>query len=105
MLSATTRACGRLGVLYKDRGVIVLNKPPGLVSQGTSSTAASAKNDGPETTPPRTAFDNVLDGTVQPFIHFACRGENLSTMRLTVGHIQASDACTALVQIRFPSIG
>ncbi|KAF8482798.1 pseudouridine synthase [Russula ochroleuca] len=62
MLSATTRACGRLGVLYKDRGVIVLNKPPGLVSQGTSSTAASAKNDGPETTPPRTAFDNVLDG-------------------------------------------
>jgi hypothetical protein len=63
-LSTTARTCGRPGVLYEDRGVIVLNKPPGLVSQGTSR-AVDAKNDYPETTPPRAAFDDVLDGTVQ----------------------------------------
>ena len=91
MSFVTTRACGRLGVLYKDCGVIVLNKPAGLVSQGTSSTAARAKNDCPETLPPRAAFDDVLDGTVQLY---TCRGEKLSTMRLTVRHIQVSDACT-----------
>ncbi|KAI0000362.1 pseudouridine synthase [Russula vinacea] len=62
MSFVTTRACGRLGVLYKDRGVIVLNKPAGLVSQGTSSTAARAKYDCPETPQPRAAFDDVLDG-------------------------------------------
>jgi hypothetical protein len=66
-LSNTTRTCGRPGVLYEDRGVIVLNKPPGLVSQGTSSTAADAKNDGSETTPPRAPFNDLLDGTVQLF--------------------------------------
>lgn len=105
MSFATTRACGRLGVLYKDRGVIILNKPPGLVSQGTSSTAAKAKNDCPETPPPRAAFDDVLDGTVQLFIYFACRGEILNAMRLTVRRVQPSDACTASVQIHFQSIG
>jgi hypothetical protein len=81
MLSTTTRTCGRPGVLYEDRGVIVLNKPPGLVSQGTSSTAADAKSDCPETTPPRAAFDDVLDGTVQ-LLSFVV-GRNLSATRLT----------------------
>jgi hypothetical protein len=105
MSFVTTRACGRLGVLYKDRGVIVLNKPAGLVSQGTSSTAARAKYDCPETPQPRAAFDDVLDGTVQLYIYFSCSGEKLSAMRLTVRHIQVSDACTVSVQIRFRSIG
>ncbi|KAI9507430.1 pseudouridine synthase [Russula earlei] len=57
MVSAATRT----GVLYLDRGVIALNKPPGLVSQGTSlgSTNLDAKNDhGPPTT---SAFNDVLD--------------------------------------------
>jgi hypothetical protein len=72
--------CGRPGVLYIDRGVIVLNKPPGLVSQGTSSveapTVVTAKSHRhrhrhhqetttlPQATSSRTAFDDVLDGTV-----------------------------------------
>jgi 23S rRNA-/tRNA-specific pseudouridylate synthase len=73
LLSTTTqsrRTCGRppVGVLYIDRGVIVLNKPPGLVSQGTSSSVApvAAKSHVQEKTtlPSRTAFDDVLDGTV-----------------------------------------
>jgi hypothetical protein len=56
-------------VLYIDRGVIVLNKPPGLVSQGTSSVEApiAAKDHHHQETttlPSRTAFDDVLDGTV-----------------------------------------
>jgi hypothetical protein len=57
-------------VLYIDRGVIVLNKPPGLVSQGTTSVEAPIAAKGhhhQETTtlvPSRTAFDDVLDGTV-----------------------------------------
>ena len=68
MLSTTTRTCARPSVLYKDRGVIVLNKPPGLVSQGTSSTTAGPKNI-PLTAPPRrAAFNDVLDGTVQRFV-------------------------------------
>ena len=71
-----TRICGRPAgpdVLYIDRGVIVLNKPPGLVSQGTSSVVApvAAKNHHRQETTPlptsisRTAFDDVLNGTVQ----------------------------------------
>ena len=69
MLSTTTRACSRPGVLYKDHGVIALNKPPGLVSQGASSTAAGTKNI-PQTVPPprAAAFNEVLDGAVQRFI-------------------------------------
>lgn len=62
------RTCGRPRVLYIDRGVIVLNKPPGLVSQGTSSVAPVAAK---TTTPPtRTAFDDVLDGTVTTLFIF-----------------------------------
>jgi hypothetical protein len=78
-LSKTARTYGRPGVLYEDRGVILLNKPPGLVSQGTSGRAADAKKDCPETTPPRTAFDDVLDGTVQLFITSLCR-EKISAL-------------------------
>ena len=60
----------RVPVLYIDRGVIVLNKPPGLVSQGTSTLSSVAP--GPVTAktmmrPPTTSgtvFDDVLDGTV-----------------------------------------
>ena len=68
LLSTTTqsRTGGRPGVpvLYIDRGVIVLNKPPGLVSQGTSSTApVAAKSHRPEAAPPRTPFDDLLHGT------------------------------------------
>ncbi len=62
-LSTTTRTCGGRpspGVLYVDRGVIVLNKPPGLVSQGMSSAAVARKNHRPEMTLPRAAFDDVL---------------------------------------------
>ncbi len=71
LLSTTTRTrtCSRPspGVLYVDRGVIVLNKPPGLVSQGTSksSAAVAVKNRRPVTALSRTAFDDVLNGTVQ----------------------------------------
>jgi hypothetical protein len=63
------RTCARRPrVLYIDRGVIVLNKPPGLVSQGTSSIAPVAAK---TTTPPtRTAFDDVLDGTVTTLFIF-----------------------------------
>jgi hypothetical protein len=87
LLSTTTQSdsrtrrtccCGRPpGVLYVDRGVIVLNKPPGLVSQGTTSSVAAAtpvaakshdqKTSAATVTLPttrRTAFDDVLDGTV-----------------------------------------
>lgn len=91
-VSATTLAQARAslpspGVLYVDRGVIVLNKPPGLVSQGTSrstggvtpSTAAPTSiTSNPATrtrrnpplalasmapAPPGSAFDDVLSGT------------------------------------------
>jgi hypothetical protein len=89
-VSATTLAQPRVGlpspgVLYVDRGVIVLNKPPGLVSQGTSrstggvkaSTAAPTTGNPATRTrlkpplalastapaPPGSAFDDVLDGT------------------------------------------
>ena len=73
-------------VLYVDRGVIVLNKPPGLVSQGTSSAKApvAAKSHHRQettrtallTSTSRTAFDDVLDGTVSDsfYYHFAYQG-------------------------------
>jgi len=65
--SRTWTSAGRPCVLYIDRGVIVLNKPPGLVAQGTSSAAPiAAKSHRPETTTqPRTAFDYVLQGTAK----------------------------------------
>jgi hypothetical protein len=91
-VSATTMAQARVslpspGVLYVDRGVIVLNKPPGLVSQGTSrssggvpvtaSTAAPTTSNPATRTrlnpplvlasmapaPPGSAFNDVLNGT------------------------------------------
>lgn len=64
--SRTRTSAGRPSVLYIDRGVIVLNKSPGLVAQGTSSAAPiAAKSHLPETTQPRTAFDDVLQGTAK----------------------------------------
>jgi 23S rRNA-/tRNA-specific pseudouridylate synthase len=60
------------GVLYVDRGVIVLNKPPGLVSQGCTSTArgtAALLNETNDRATmqqqltPESAFNDVLDGT------------------------------------------
>ncbi|KAH9961593.1 pseudouridine synthase [Russula dissimulans] len=65
MVSTATQV-GCATVLYVDRGVIVLNKPPGLESQGTSRSSTKAdvkKDDGPGTRPRViSAFDNVLDG-------------------------------------------
>ncbi|KAH9985998.1 pseudouridine synthase [Russula compacta] len=57
------------GVLYVDRGLIVLNKPPGLVSQGTTSTSSTAveldaKDDRPEGS---SAFNDVLDDLRQRY--------------------------------------
>jgi hypothetical protein len=58
-----------LGVLYVDRGIIVLNKPPGLVSQATapshrstSGTGAKAVTSGRNDHPPASTFDDVLNG-------------------------------------------
>jgi len=66
---STATQAGCVTVLYVDRGVIVLNKPPGLVSQGTSRSRTNAdtkmtQSDGPGTRPRViSAFNNVLDGT------------------------------------------
>jgi hypothetical protein len=76
---ATTLAQARVGspgVLYVDRGVIVLNKPPGLVSQGTSRLAATRTSPLPLApqalvlAPARqgSAFDDVLNGTKLTFL-------------------------------------
>jgi len=58
---ARSRRLGGVPVLYVDRGVIVLNKPPGLVSQGTSESRAAqdARMDFP---PAASAFNDVLEG-------------------------------------------
>jgi hypothetical protein len=84
---ARTSGCGRPAaprVLYVDRGVIVLDKPPGLVSQGTSRVTpveapVVAKSHHrqetttlPTTTTSRTAFDDVLDGTVTNSFYYYC---------------------------------
>lgn len=65
-VSENTQARFHPGVLYADRGVIALNKPPGLVSQGTSTTEAAAVRNhsrknilGP--VPLKSAFNAVLD--------------------------------------------
>jgi hypothetical protein len=70
-------------VLYMDRGVIVLNKPPGLVSQGTSIAApvTVAAKTTTRLLPARTAFDDVLDGTV--IISFNFIGWNVIVSALT----------------------
>jgi hypothetical protein len=59
-----SRRLGGVPVLYVDRGVIVLNKPPGLVSQGTSESRAAgdAKIDFP---PAASAFNDVLEGNTK----------------------------------------
>lgn len=49
------------GVLYADRGVIALNKPPGLVSQGTVHN--HSKENPLDAVPSNFAFNAVLDGT------------------------------------------
>lgn len=55
------------GVLYTDRGVIALNKPPGLVSQGALSTKAGTihnhSKEKQDAVPSNFAFNAVLDGT------------------------------------------
>ena len=56
------------GVLYIDRGVIALNKPPGLVSQGGLGTQAGivhnhSKESPQDAVPSNFAFNAVLDGT------------------------------------------
>ena len=69
MLSATKQACGHphLGVtaLYVDRGVIVVNKPPGLVSQGSTAMATAPRSTAPAAPAllAGAAFNDVLDGT------------------------------------------
>ena len=71
--TATKQARGRrphLGVtvLYVDRGVIVVNKPPGLVSQGnaaTRSTAAAVVAPAPPSQ--ALAFNDVLEGKLRTF--------------------------------------
>jgi len=80
MMVSTATHTGCVTVLYVDRGVIVLNKPPGLVSQGTSRPTRSTKSDAKKSDGPRTrprvisAFNNVLDGTAP----FCCRQGSLS---------------------------
>lgn len=74
--TATKQARGRrphLGVtvLYVDRGVIVVNKPPGLVSQGnaaTRSTAAAVVAPAPPSQ--ALAFNDVLEGKLRTFFFF-----------------------------------
>ncbi|KAI0301002.1 pseudouridine synthase [Multifurca ochricompacta] len=62
--SVATQTHEGLDVLYIDRGVIVLNKPPGLVSQGISSTHVGAPFSDKKhlAAPPKSAFNIVLDG-------------------------------------------
>jgi 23S rRNA-/tRNA-specific pseudouridylate synthase len=58
------------GVLYVDRGVIVLNKPPGLVSQATAPSHRNTSGSGENRAisgknvhhPPASTFDDVLNG-------------------------------------------
>lgn len=65
--NAQTRFCP--GVLYADRGVIALNKPPGLVSQGTLGTKAGtvhshSREKRPDAVQSNFAFNAVLDGAL-----------------------------------------
>lgn len=103
-------------VLYVDRGVIVLNKPPGLVSQGTSraeAPVAAKRHHRQETTTlptsSRTAFDDVLDGTATALL-FLLRilGCDVSALTLTaldcLLHNQVSNGHMASIQFRIRSI-
>jgi hypothetical protein len=122
---ARTSGCGRPaapGVLYVDRGVIVLNKPPGLVSQGTSRVTVEApvvtkshhrqETTTLPTTTSRTAFDDVLDGTVTNSFYYCEVGWKCLSANLDAGgvwlffqnHIQVSDGPMASVRIRIRSI-
>jgi len=63
--NAHTRFCP--GVLYADRGIIALNKPPGLVSQGILGTEACtvhshSSENRLDAVPSKFAFNAVLDG-------------------------------------------
>ena len=79
--TATKQVRGRrphLGVtvLYVDRGVIVVNKPPGLVSQSqgnaaTRSTAAAVVAPAPPSQ--ALAFNDVLEGKLRTFFFFRSR--------------------------------
>ncbi|KAF8265249.1 pseudouridine synthase [Lactarius quietus] len=60
------------GVLYADRSVIALNKPPGLVCQGTLSTEADtvhnhSKKNRLDAVPSNFAFNSVLEGIRQRY--------------------------------------
>jgi hypothetical protein len=122
---ARTSGCGRPaapGVLYVDRGVIVLNKPPGLVSQGTSRVTVEApvvmkshhrqETTTLPTTTSRTAFDDVLDGTITNSFYYCEVGWKCLSANLDAGgvwlffqnHIQVSDGPMASVRIRIRSI-
>ena len=76
-VSATKQARGRrphLGVtvLYVDRGVIVVNKPPGLVSQGNTAMMATATRSTAAGPPSQAlAFNDVLDGKSRTFCSFS----------------------------------
>ena len=83
-VSATKQARGRrphLGVtvLYVDRGVIVVNKPPGLVSQGNTAMMATATATrrtaaavvAPAPPSQALAFNDVLDGKSRTFCSFS----------------------------------
>jgi hypothetical protein len=62
--NAPTRFCP--GVLYADRGVIALNKPPGLVSQGTEAGTvhSHSRENRLDAVPSKFAFNAVLDGAL-----------------------------------------
>ncbi len=68
LVSENAQTRFRPGVLYADRGVIALNKPPGLVSQGsTPGTGAStihnhSRDNRLDAVPSKSAFNAVLDG-------------------------------------------
>jgi hypothetical protein len=72
-VSATKQARGRrphLGVtvLYVDRGVIVVNKPRGLVSQGNTATRSTAAAMVAPAPPSQAlAFNDVLEGKLRTF--------------------------------------
>jgi hypothetical protein len=104
MVSTATQV-GCATVLYVDRGVIVLNKPPGLESQGTSRSSTKAdvkKDDGPGTRPRViSAFDNVLDGTA-PFFVAAVRG-NFSSANLNAHFLWAVSHSCAPAPCRPPT--
>ncbi len=76
----------RPGVLYADRSIIALNKPPGLVSQGTSSILEGAvhnisRENSQDVAPSKSAFNVMLDGNFSIYYFLFCRiiGRVIST--------------------------